>query len=267
MKITIKVPGSCGEIIQGMFHNTEPFLMTCPINLFSTVTISDEFHEMIGLGWKVELMIKKVLQYLECNKFNFGVEIKSALPRGKGMASSSADLAAAAKAVSLSLGFDLSAIEIAKLATTIEPTDGIFFDRIVSMNPLNGEIFSEIKNFREYKIAVFDFGGKIDTINVERRSDFCVESLPKMIDFDLMIKSALFNQKFFYKPELEKIIDFALKFDALGLNVAHTGTVAGIFFDESMSFKDIESIAEIINKKFPHIKFLTTTKLISGGFY
>jgi len=38
MVIRVKVPGSCGELLQGT-KNGKPFLLTCPINQYSTVLI------------------------------------------------------------------------------------------------------------------------------------------------------------------------------------------------------------------------------------
>ena len=58
MKLKIKMPGSCGEFVQGFF-NGEPILITCPIEKFSTVTVSDEFSGVEGLGEKALAMLKK----------------------------------------------------------------------------------------------------------------------------------------------------------------------------------------------------------------
>ena len=95
MKIVVKMRGTCGELAQG-FYRGEPILITCPIEKFSTVTISDEFAGVEGLGEKSLAMLDKVLKIFGATNFKFGVRLTSELPRGKGMASSSADLAASA---------------------------------------------------------------------------------------------------------------------------------------------------------------------------
>ena len=265
MELIVKVPGSCGEFAQGMLNN-EPFLITCPINLFTVVTVSNEFSGQVGLGWKSKLMLKRTLNYLGYKKFNFGIALESELPHGKGMASSSADIAAIAKAAALALGVNLTASEIAKLATSIDPTDGIFFDGIVAMNPVNGNVLRRFNQMPEYKIAIFDFGGKINTLKFKRRSNFYLTELPAKLNLDLATTSSLANQDILHKLHLEEIIQLAKSMGALGVNVAHTGTVMGIFFDEDTRELEIESKSQIISSRFPKIKFMTTSKLISGGF-
>ena len=42
MEIVVRVPGSCGELVQG-FAGGEPFLGTCPIDRYTTVQVSDTF--------------------------------------------------------------------------------------------------------------------------------------------------------------------------------------------------------------------------------
>lgn len=265
MKLIVKVPGSCGEFAQGMLKG-EPFLITCPINLFTTVTISNEFSGQVGLGWKSQLMLERTLNYLGHNKFNFGIVLKSDLPHGKGMASSSADIAAIGKAVSLALNVNLTASEIAQLAISIEPTDGIFYDGIVAMNPVNGKFLHRYNQVPNYKIAIFDFGGKVNTLDFQRRSNFHLMNLPTTLDLDLVTTSSLMNQDILCKIELEDIIKFVKSLGALGVNVAHTGTVIGIIFAETAGELELKTKLHIINQEFPHINFMTIAKLIKGGF-
>ena len=56
MKVTVKMRGTCGELAQG-FYRGEPILITCPIEKFSTVIISDEFVGVEGLGLKSRTML------------------------------------------------------------------------------------------------------------------------------------------------------------------------------------------------------------------
>ena len=188
MNLKVKVCGSCGEFVQGFF-NGEPILITCPIEKFSTVTISDEFGGVEGLGEKSLTMLKKF------GDFKFGIRLETELPRGKGMASSSADLAAVAKAVALSFGKNISAEEIAKLAASIEPTDGIFFSGVVAMNPVTGKFLKNISVPEKYAVAIFDYGGEVDTVKFNRRSSFQISTLDDVLNFEMVEKSALANQE------------------------------------------------------------------------
>ena len=266
MRFEVKVPGSCGELVQGML-NDEPFLITFPINLFTTVTVSDEFIGSTGLDWKAQAMLVKTLEYLNYKDFDFGITLESELLIGKGMASSSADIAAVGKATALALGTDLTAEEIATLATSIEPTDGVFYDGIVAMNPLTGHVLSVLKPLPEYKILIFDFGGKVDTLDFKRQSNLNLKELPVHINLNMATTSALANQSILHKPELEDIIHYIKSLGALGVSIAHTGTVMGIIFAENASKTYLERCLSTITQRFAHIKFLAAVKLISGGFY
>ena len=263
MKLQVKVPGSCGEFVQGFFRG-EPVLITCPIKKFSTVEVSDEFFCVEGLGEKSLAMLEKVLRFIGGEK-NFGIKLTSELPQGKGMASSSADLAAVAKAVALFFGKDLPAEKISNLAAEIEPTDGIFFDGAVAMNPLSGKLLKKISLPEKFSVAIFDYGGEVDTVKFNRRSDFEIAALEENLNFDLIEKSALANQKILYKPHLVELMNFAKNLGAVAVNVAHSGTVTGIFFhaEEKLLHEKISAIAA----KFDCIKFLTLTEIIDGGFY
>jgi len=258
MTFTIKMRGTCGELAQGFFRG-EPILITCPIEKFSTVIVSDEFAGVDGLGSKSKKILGNVLKIFGVQDFKFGVRLTSQLPRGKGMASSSADMAAVAQAVALSLGKKFSPEELGKLCAQIEPTDGIFFGGVVAMNPLTGRLVKKIRAREKFQIAVFDYGGEVDTIKFNRRSDFVFPKLDDEINFELIKNSALANQKILFKRGLEELMNFAKNLGAVAVNVAHSGTVAGIFFHADDLRVD-EKISAV-RKNFPFLNFLTLTQL------
>ena len=258
MKVAVKMCGTCGELAQGFFRG-EPILITCPIEKFSTAIVSDEFTGIEGLGSKSRAMLEKILRLLGVNKFPFGVRLTSELPRGKGMASSSADLTAVAQAVALSLGKKFSPAELGKLCASIEPTDGIFYDGVVAMNPLTGQLVKKIRAQEKFLIAVFDYGGAVDTLTFNRRSDFEFRALPDTIDFALTKKSALANQMILPKRGLIELMNFAKELGAVGVNVAHSGTVAGIFFHADDKFTAEKLSA--VRKRFDFLRFMMLTRL------
>ena len=49
--VTVRVPGSCGELLQG-WHAGGPFLVTCPIARYTTVRASVTLSGFVGLGEK-----------------------------------------------------------------------------------------------------------------------------------------------------------------------------------------------------------------------
>lgn len=258
MTITVKMRGTCGELAQGFFRG-EPILITCPIEKFSAAIVSDEFAGVEGLGSKSLAMLDKVLKIFGAADFKFGVRLISELPRGKGMASSSADIAAVAQAVALSFGKNFSPDELGKLCTQIEPTDGIFYSGVVAMNPLTGRLIKKIRVREKFQIAVFDYGGEVDTIKFNRRSDFEFPTLDDEINFEVVKKSALANQKILFKRGLEELMNFSKDLGAVAVNVAHSGTVAGIFFREDDL--RVEEKISAVKKKFDFLNFMTLTRL------
>ena len=255
MKIVVKMRGTCGELAQG-FYRGEPVLITCPIEKFSTAIVSDEFAGVFDLGSKSQAILDKVCGGRE---FKFGLRLTSELPRGKGMASSSADMAAVAQAVALSLGRRLSPDELGKLCASIEPTDGIFYPGVVAMNPLTGRLIKNIRAQERFQVAVFDYGGEVDTLKLNRRSDFEFPTLADEIDFTLTERTALANQSILPKRGLEDLMTFARDLGAVAVNVAHSGTVAGIFFraDDSYAAKKVAAV----RRRFDFLDFMTLTRL------
>lgn len=259
MTIAVKMRGTCGELAQG-FYRGEPILITCPIEKFSTAVVSDEWSGVDGLGAKSLLMLEKVLRLCGVCKLPFGVRLTSELPAGKGMASSSADMAAVAQAVAKFFGRELSPDTLGRLCAEVEPTDGIFYSGVVAMNPLTGRLIRRLKVQEAFQVAVFDYGGTVDTLKLNRRSDFQIPALvDDGIDFALTEKSAQANQSILPKRGLIELMDFAKTIGAVGVNVAHSGTVAGIFFREDDSL--IEDKANATLRRFEFLTLLTITRL------
>ena len=65
------------------------------------------------------------------------------------------------------------------------------------------------------------------------------------------------------KPGLEKILELALKEGALGINIAHSGTLLGIFIEPDKV--EESELHKKITKEFSFIKFIGKYKLINGG--
>ncbi|GMA99411.1 GHMP kinase [Pelosinus sp. IPA-1] len=284
MRVTVKAPGSCGELAQGTI-NGNSFLITCPIDLYSKVTVMpNKDIGIVTIGHKVATAITKTLQFLKTTNDGFHVSVNSELPLGKGMASSSADISAACQCIALSRGTLLSPDEIADIALSIEPTDGIFYPGIILFDHVKGHLRRYLGHAIPMHILIFDVGGEIDTLHFNQRSDLeklnhskelqvkqamnlIINGLTKN-DVSLLGKgatiSALANQKILYKPHLEEIIDIGLSWGAVGVNVAHSGTVVGVLFPVN-KLSNCPACIEEINRCCTGVKFLHTVNFISGG--
>lgn len=284
MMVKVKAPGSCGELVQGTLNGNN-FLITCPIDLYSEITILPDLQQTGSRGSKLRMAIDKTSHYLQIADNQFAIEVRSDLPSGKGMASSSADISAVCQAIALDAGTSLTPDEIADIALSIEPTDGIFYPGIMMFDHIHGRIRRSLGNPPKIIILVFDVGGEIDTLYFNRRNDLIrlnrekagqVARALEMVMAGLKsgnsaligqgaTLSALANQKILYKPSLEKVITISNRFGALGVNAAHSGTVLGIMFDFStLSSYYLDCIAAI-QDACPDMRYLRTVKLIAGG--
>ena len=93
-------PASCGEFVQGILDNEE-YLSSYAIDMFSIASL-EEKKEDINLGSKksrkaIEKVFEKFNIPIEESK-NISLDLKSNIPIGKGMASSTADIGATIKA-------------------------------------------------------------------------------------------------------------------------------------------------------------------------
>jgi L-threonine kinase len=76
--------------------------------------------------------------------------------------------------------------------------------------------------------------------------------------------SALANQRILYKPCLEEMIKISNKFGAVGINVAHSGTVIGVLFSQA-NLEGLQECIESMKESCKNIKYIDTFNLIEGG--
>jgi L-threonine kinase len=291
MSLTIKSPGSCGELVQGTLDG-QPFLITCPIDLYSEFRYKNKipgFRTTLR-GDKSREMLVRTLHYVQSQYtmeeylVRFPFQQYSALPIGKGMASSSADLSCLCQAVALSLGTQLSADEMADLCLAVEPTDGIFYPGIMLFDHVGGKIRENLGQPPKMMIAVFDAGGEVDTLSFNKRSDLTAlnkakeKQVREAMDFvmrgiakqDVLLIgqgatiSALANQLILANSCLEPIIKISSQYGACGVNAAHSGTVLGVLFAPQQAHQIADCVIAV-TAKCPKVKYLQTVHLVSGG--
>src|SRR5262249_14244170 len=95
--------------------------------------------------------------------------IDSSLPEGKGLASSSADLVATARAVGNALQLDLTPRALERLLGHIEPTDGVLYGGIVAFDHRAVRLRAKLGALPPMTIVGLDEGGQIDTVEFNRK--------------------------------------------------------------------------------------------------
>lgn len=281
LNLRVKSPGSGGELIQGTLSGT-PFLVTCPIDLYAEAALS--VQQNLGNHTKARLAQARTLAYLGYETAPCGILLHSALPQGKGLASSSADIAAVCQLTALSLGHELMSEEIAAIAVKIEPTDGVFCPGIVQFNHLNGMILKTWPHPPNLSLLLYDCGGAVDTLRFNRRGDLRQLNDAKEPDIreaialleqgfakqdPLLIgaaatRSAFANQKILYKKQLANLHDIAMRCGAVGVNIAHSGTVIGMIFAGGQTREKLRA-KEMMRQEYPEMLLLHDANLISGG--
>lgn len=256
MRVTASCPGSCGELIQGWLGDSQK-LVSYGINRFSRVTIrSEEVFETSKP--KAEEALRQTLTRLDVSSKEAGnllLEIDSDLPVAKGMASSTADIAATCQAVAGFYGKQLSRDEIIDICLAIERTDSILFPTLTLFEQKNGSVressgwaphFYVIVLEPEETLATEVFHSvENDRLFYQQRERFAEvfrhyqqavkdKSLQKL--GEAAMQSAVLNQEILPKPYFAELQKLQQCHQWLGINVAHSGSVVGIM---------IETLAEI----------------------
>ena len=281
MKIIAEVPGSCGELLQGTVAG-QPLLVTCPIDQYSRAVLEE--GAPLELPPKAEKMARLASAFYGVALDSVRITLQSELPRSKGMSSSSADMAAVASVIAHYGKKEIDPWDILNLCLQVEPTDGTFFPGIVGMDHLAGTFVESLGISPQIEIQIFDLGGEVDTGWFNQRKELALLNRQKepavlaaweelKIGFSLgdvskiaegATQSARAHQSILFKSGLDELIDRLPFYGALGIVVAHSGTVIGVLWDEydEALWQSLQAfVAELI----PDLTFLTGAKLIQGG--
>ena len=250
---TVRAPGVCGELAQGVIEGIH-FLVTCPVDFYSRVKV-DIYADGPGVEApedcdKAAAAVRRTLFHLKNAKVRAKLTINNPIPRGKGMASSSADLAAAIAATGLALGEEISPYQIAQIALSIEPTDGIMIPGVALFDHRAGIIRESLGPPPPMEIVALDLGGTVDTVqfnmvdrfqrwqSVDKQTGEALRLLrrgieeqdPALVGRGASI-SAEASQTVLAKPRLSEVKEFAESVGAVGVNVGHSGTIMGVLLD------------------------------------
>ena len=292
---TVRVPGVCGELVQGML-NDDYYLVTCPIDYFSRVQV-DLFSEgspVVGppVGGpsvvgpedspKAVAAVSATLAHLGREELSARLAISNPIPRGKGMGSSSADVVAAIAATGLALDQELSPETVGRLALMEEPTDGVMFPGIALFDHRQGRLMEELGPPPPMEIVALDFGGTVDTVEFNREdrralwqslrpeTDQALELVrqgikevdPKKLGRGATI-SAEANQQVLLKPQLPDVLKFAQSMHAAGVTVGHSGTIIGVLLDAKE--RRGKSVFRQAKGSFPNAEAVLHFRLLGGG--
>ena len=254
-------PASCGEFVQGILDNEE-YLSSYAIDMFSIASL-EEKKEDINLGSKksrkaIEKVFEKFNIPIEESK-NISLDLKSNIPIGKGMASSTADIGATIKATLSILNKKLNDEEISLIASEIEPTDSIILYKNSIFNPINGSVKKYLSSFDNGRVIILEPKEILETkiirsnpnyLNIKLENKSIIKKSFNLLEKGLTNNdlkligeactlSSLANENIHKKPYLNEIIEISQNMNAYGVNIAHSGTVIGILIDKNMDYERI----------------------------
>ena len=244
-----RAPATCGELAQGAFNGVLA-MVTLPIDRFAVANVKLTKGRGRVRGKpntaKATQAVRQALLTLRRSDLDAQLSLQSPIPRGKGFGSSTADVAAAIGATYAALGLSASPCQIAEIALSIEPSDGVMYPGIALFDHLEGRIARTLGLPPPMQVLALEFIGTIETIafNKAQRTFGGLHRLDQpvaLIEAGLRscdpaligrgaTECALAHQEVIAKPQLEAAIAIGADAGAVGVNVAHSGTLVGILF-------------------------------------
>ena len=302
--ISIRCPASCGEIFQGPVNNQEA-LISYAIDLYSVVRLEKGKRRTGSNQDKAYHAMEETLKYFDRPESllkDYRLIIKSDIPRGKGMASSTADVAGAVMLSAKMLQFPMTEDILGKIAAKVEPTDSTLFSKLSLFNSKSGKRVRSYGPYPKGRVLILEGFSTVDTLEYHRqhsktkalklyqqkenlnncyqtgviekpiRVAQAFEAWEKKRD-NISLKelgklatvSARAHQQILPKPGLEKIIKLSSQSGAYGVNTAHSGSVLGVLYHEAFFDKKgfIKKIQQEGLRK--HYPILRDHRLIPGG--
>ncbi|MEU5682678.1 GHMP family kinase ATP-binding protein [Streptomyces venezuelae] len=251
--------GTFGELLQGVLpEEGGDFLVTLPVARWTMATFrrgspSGELEVRPRHKTKALRLARMIAESAPAGPSAHppgGVlTVSSVIPEGKGLASSSADLVATARAVGRALGVPMPPTRIERLLARIEPTDGVLYPAIVAYHHRSVRLHSVLGSLPAMAVVGIDEGGSVDTVDFNRipkpfttadrhayaglleRLTVAVRGHDLAEVGRIATRSARMNQALRHKASLEPMLDICREVGGLGVAVGHSGTTSGILLD------------------------------------
>ena len=259
-------PASCGEIIQGWILGSEK-LVSCPVNWYSEVEITTG-APLPDERPLVRAMVKQVLafwQLPDALSNEIRIDCRSTIPVAKGMASSTADIAATAVATSRHFGFTLDDVSLSQLCVALEPTDSTVFRSLTLFDHNTAQTRISCEHLPALDVLLLEspltlrtedyhrlprqtaLMSSADALDIAWRKvqRACLTSDPALLG-EAASQSAIASQTLLPKPGFNALMTIVEQCDLYGLNVAHSGSVVGLFLDRQRH--DLEKVRALLSR-------------------
>lgn len=203
------------------------------------------------------------------------LEIECAVATGVGLGSSTCDVVAAIRAVCAFYGASIDASSVARLAIEAEgAADPLMFDgEMVLFAQRHGRVLESfghwVPRYALLSIDTDEGNGGVDTLGLPPRdyADAELSAIEVMVDrarrafserdapsiAAIATESAVLNQRFLSLRHFREIQELANEYRALGVQISHSGTVAGILFDAG---RGVQSDPDLAAHLFSRVRSL-----------
>jgi L-threonine kinase len=256
-------PGSCGEVLQGRLDGRD-MLVSCPVNLFTSVRVFEtKSPGEKDKHTKASALLQNTLKAWGYESLTRGLDIaiKSQIPRGKGFASSTADLCGTYYSLAKLLNVKPDREELLRECIRIEPTDSILFDKMTLLDYKEGNLFIEMGEYMEFHILVFEGKRVVDTIGFNNSNLPSLEDISEeflyikrgIIENNLSLlatastASIMKNQNRLSYEILPDVLKLKDRTGGLGILGGHSGDVLGIIYEDEVSLQGGLKFKDSIN--------------------
>ncbi len=255
--LAVAAPAACGELFQGPIEG-RTIHVSCPVSVFNLAQVLLDDDRPWRVGEKTRAAIEAV--FGEKPKRRFAVRVTGGAKTGIGMASSTADIAAALTVALKANGRGADQVMVAKAALGVEPTDGTIFSGIAAFDHRSGRYLRLLSRAPRLFITYVDTGGSVDTIRFNRRKlkyttsqkrraekAFCLveaglrQGDPAILGAGATLSAEL-NEEVLPKPGFARLLEVAREQAAYGVVVAHSGTVMGLLHERPAGMTDALSV-------------------------
>lgn len=252
-----------GEILQGIFEDEEGklrrALVTLPCRQYTSNSVFyiNPFSDnvIVSPTWRTKacMAAKLTLAYSGLTDYGGHLVVHSNVPVGWGLGSSTTDVTSAIRAVADAADIVLTPATIAEIAVQAEiASDSIMFDQnVILFAHRDAKVLEDfgapLPSFEIVSINTGTSPNGIDTLGLKLPDYDCSEigtfrvlralirSAVSRQDRYLLscvaTASARINQRYLSKPLFDNLEKICEESGALGLQVAHSGTMVGLLFD------------------------------------
>ncbi|HGL6326601.1 TPA: L-threonine kinase [Citrobacter amalonaticus] len=278
-------PASCGELIQGWIMGSEK-LVSCPVDWYSTVEVSTG-SPLADERPLSRAMVNRLLEHWDYPAHlsqDIRVSIHSTIPIAKGMASSTADIAATAVATAQHLGHQLDESTLAQLCVSLEPTDSTVFQQLTLFDHNDASTQIPCDAQPALDLLVLESPQTLRTADYhriprqaglhagapalkrawEKVQEACAQQNPYRMG-EAATLSAIASQMLLPKPDFDALLSLVEECGLYGVNVAHSGSVVGLMLDRQRHDVDYVKWLLARNRLTEHWPEQHLLRMVSGG--